>query len=410
MGAMGGMLGMGGGSGGTGVSGPTGAPIEATTNGGQIATAYNGTQDALAQQKALLEALQTQNGIQNQSNVYNQMQGIANGTGPNPARDMFNQATAANVANQAALMAGQRGAGANVGLMARQAGMQGGNIQQQAAGQGATLQSNQALNALGAMGNISGQQVANQMNATQANNAARQNEQQMLINAQQGYNTNQVQNQNSVNSANATMASGRAGQQPGAIGGLMNAAGPVLGNFFKTLGAAGGGLAGMGSSGMLSAGAGDAITTGGVAAGGMAAESAPIMMAAAEGGMIDKSAPLGPKSSFARHILNPNPPRMAEGGKVPALVAPGERYLPPSEVKAVAAGKKAPMQAGEKIQGTPKVGGAKNSYANDTVPKTLQEGGIVLPRSVTQSKDPAKKAAEFVSAILKRDALKKGKK
>jgi hypothetical protein len=96
---------------------------------------------------------------------------------------------------------------------------------------------------------------------------------------------------------------------------------------------------------------------------------------------------------------------MAEGGKVPAMLSPGERYLPPKEVKAVAKGEKSPMQAGEKIKGKPKVGGAKNSYANDVIPKTLEEGGIVLPRSVTQAKHPQWEAHKFVSAIL----AKKGK-
>jgi hypothetical protein len=39
----------------------------------------------------------------------------------------------------------------------------------------------------------------------------------------------------------------------------------------------------------------------------------------------------------------------AHGGKVPALVSPGERYLPPKEVKKVAKEGKDPIKAGEKI-------------------------------------------------------------
>ncbi len=84
--------------------------------------------------------------------VLAQQQGVANGTGPNPAQAMLNQATGQNVANQAALMAGQRGAGANVGLMARQAAQQGAGIQQNAAGQGAAMQAQQQMNALNSMG------------------------------------------------------------------------------------------------------------------------------------------------------------------------------------------------------------------------------------------------------------------
>lgn len=106
-------------------------------------------------------------------------------------------------------------------------------------------------------------------------------------------------------------------------------------------------------------------------------------------------APQGADAQFT----NPTPePAMAKGGKVPALVSPGERYLPPSEAKKVVEGKKSAMKAGEKIPGKPKVAGAKNSYANDTVPKTLQEGGIVIPRSVTQGKDAQSQAHKFVAA------------
>jgi hypothetical protein len=93
--------------------------------------------------------------------------------------------------------------------------------------------------------------------------------------------------------------------------------------------------------------------------------------------------------------------QLAQGGQVvPALVSPGEKYLNPREVEMVKKTGVNPMQVGEKIPGKPKVSGAKDSYANDTVPKTLEKGGIVLPRHVTQAKDPAKAAAKFVQGIL----------
>jgi hypothetical protein len=103
---------------------------------------------------------------------------------------------------------------------------------------------------------------------------------------------------------------------------------------------------------------------------------------------------------------------LAKGGRVgdpvPAMVSPGEKYLNPRDVQKVKSGAN-PMEVGEKIPGKPKVGGAKNSYANDTVPKTLEEGGIVLPRSVTQSKHPHWAAHKFVSEIMK-NKNKKAKK
>jgi hypothetical protein len=101
-------------------------------------------------------------------------------------------------------------------------------------------------------------------------------------------------------------------------------------------------------------------------------------------------------------------PPMAKGGKVPAMVSPGERYLPPEEVEKVVKGKKSPLKAGEKIPGKAKYKG--NDYRNDTVPKTLEEGGIVLPKSVMESKHPHWEAHKFVSAIMAKQGLKPGMK
>jgi hypothetical protein len=98
----------------------------------------------------------------------------------------------------------------------------------------------------------------------------------------------------------------------------------------------------------------------------------------------------------------------AHGGRVPALVSPGEKYLDPKDVEQVKQGKN-PMSVGEKIPGKPVVGGAKNSYANDIVRKDLEPGGIVLPRSVTQAKDPSSAAASFVAAVLQKQSTKKSK-
>lgn len=60
----------------------------------------------------------------------------------------------------------------------------------------------------------------------------------------------------------------------------------------------------------------------------------------------------------------------------------------------------AALRAGGSVPGKAAVRG--DSYSNDTVPAVLSPGEIVLPRSVTQSKDPAKHAAAFVAAIKKR--------
>ena len=87
----------------------------------------------------------------------------------------------------------------------------------------------------------------------------------------------------------------------------------------------------------------------------------------------------------------------AEGGQVPALVSPGEQYLPPKDVSKVKKGAN-PLSVGERIPGKPKVKG--NSYANDTVPKTLESGGIVIPNNIMQSKNPHFEAMKFVHATI----------
>ena len=198
------MLGLNGGINGTGQN------LTAGTNSAQLNTAYGGAQNSLQSQQALLNAIQGQNGLGNQSQIYNQLQGVVNGTGPNPAQAQLAQATGTNVANQAALMAGQRGAGANVGLMARQAAQQGANTQQQAAGQAATLQAQQSLGALGQAGNLANTQAANQIAATGANTQAQQNEQSMLQNAN-----------SSMNQQQAGLAGQQMQGQQGIIGGLL---------------------------------------------------------------------------------------------------------------------------------------------------------------------------------------------
>jgi hypothetical protein len=321
MGAIGGLLGLNGGINGSGFS--TSNPV----NGQQIGQSLSGTQNSMAAQNGLLNVLQQQGGIQNQNAVYNQLQGVANGTGPNPAQAMLNQSTGQNVANQAALMAGQRGASGNVGLMARQAAQQGANTQQQSVGQGAAMQAQQSLGAIGQAGALATQQAQQQIGQTNQNVASQQGLYGTQVGAQTGY-----------NQAQAGMESGQAGMMGGILGGAMSGLGSYMG------------------------------------------------MHKAEGGMIGS----GPQSAIGKY---------AKGGSVPAMVSPGEVWLPPQAVKEVAQGK-SPQAVGEKIGGTPAVPGAVDSYANDTVRKDLKVGGIVVPRSQAQSTDPEANSRKFVLETL----------
>jgi hypothetical protein len=400
---LGGLLGTAGGFNGTGVSAPS---TNNLVDPSQLTTAYTASQNGLAQQQALIQALQAQNGLQNQSNVYNQLANVAAGTGPNPAQAQLAQATGANTANQAALMAGQRGAQQNVGLIARQAAQQGATNQQNAAGQAATMQSQQQLNALGQMGGVANTQAQQQIGATQNYNQAAQNEQMGMLNAAAGLQSN-------VNSANAGLIGATMGQQASigssmssSIGSMMSMAGGGAvdsSNFQYTPQAPGidtGGplsavgqwfsqIANTGQKSQSKKSKPDNTTTG-------TADSSE--MAGGPSDTMDNSGGASPGGGMG----GDNGPTMqaAHGGRVPAMVSPGEQYLNPRQVKEVADGKKQPLKTGTRIPGKPKVGGAKNDYANDTVPKTLEEGGIVIPRSVTQGKNPHWEAMKFVHATM----------
>jgi hypothetical protein len=441
-----------------------GVPIAQGASTGQAQELYGQTQQGLAQQQAFINALSAQGGVQNQANVFNQLQNVAAGQGPNPAQAALAQATGANVANQAALMAGQRGAGANAGLLARQAAQQGAATQQQAAGQAATMQANQSLAAMGQLGNIAQQQVANQASALgqyqQGVGAARGD----ILGSINAQNQAAVSQQNAMNEANARIAAGNAQTQNqmgmGLISGAASAL-PGVGAFFKAHG---------GPIVEHHAMPEDAVVGSQqpTALGSMPVESAPSMPSTAStpksrvtqyltspssapassasptssdyayrmgqqvgtgvGTMINKglsaigegASAIGSKigdmfspapeatSGVGRMGQKMNAELMAHGGKVPAMLSPGEKYLSPKEAKEVAAEKKSLDQVGKKVPGKAKVKG--DSYENDVVPATLEKGGFVIPRSIMESDDPAEKAAAFVRAHMSRNVALKGKK
>jgi hypothetical protein len=148
----------------------------------------------------------TSGAIGAEQNLSNQYAQLANGQGPNAAQGMLGQATGQNVANQAALQAGQRGSSGNVGLMARQIGQQGASTQQQAAGQAASLQSQQALNALGAEGQLQGS-IASQGLGEQAQGATVLGTGSGALNAQNATLVNNYSQAQALNQATAAQNS-----------------------------------------------------------------------------------------------------------------------------------------------------------------------------------------------------------
>lgn len=409
MGAIGGVFGLSGGQNGTGVSGPEQANLQTAVDPAQTATSYAQNQSALGQQQGLLNALQAQNGLQNQSQVYGQLQGIANGTGPNPAQAMLNQQTGQNIQNQAALMAGQRGAGANVGLMARQAGQQGGALQQQAVGQGATMQANQSLNAIGQAGNIANNQVANQIGATGAMTAAQQAEQSNLLNALSARNTAQAGSQSSVNAGNTALANTTMQGQQALIGGVMNnlGGGAIMG---KAMGGDVGSIGGDGGiplQGAINAPApqqGPASSFGqflsNVGTGGVIQQApsetttdsgADALYKGASGASLGGDSDSGGGGGIMGLLS-----LLAKGGQVsrqmiPVVVSPGEKIIPPGNVSKAAGGK----VDGKRVPGKAMVPG--DSEKNDVVKTKLPAGSIVVPRTKSKNK---KDSAAFVRMTL----------
>ncbi len=108
-----GLLGTAGGANGTGFAGPESAHIDAPSSSQQAVQSYDQAQSGIAQQQAFLNALQPGGlqAAQSQQNLLSQLGDQSQGLGPNPAMAQLNQSTGQNVANQAALMAGQRGSG-----------------------------------------------------------------------------------------------------------------------------------------------------------------------------------------------------------------------------------------------------------------------------------------------------------
>ncbi len=209
----------------------------ANTLGAQVPGAM-ANQQTLAQQ--LLGQNQSGQAMSNQSALANQLMMQAQGQGPNPAAQALNNATGANMQQQAALMAGQRGAGANPALLARMASQQGAGIEQNAIGQNAVMQAQQqiaaqqqlaalsnqqmgqTLNAQGQLAGLSSNQIQQTQGAQQAASQAGLSQEEILQRANQAANNANVAMQSNLNDVNAGISSGNAKNQATGITGLLS--------------------------------------------------------------------------------------------------------------------------------------------------------------------------------------------
>ena len=400
MSAVSGLLGTAGGTNGTGFN------VQTPVSNQQVQNALTTGTQALQQQQGLAQQYTPagQQALASQQQLLAQLSQEAQGQGPNPALNQLAQATGANTSNQAALMAGQRGASQNAGLIARQAAQQGAQNQQQAAGQAATLSAQQQLANQQQLAAQQAQLTGQQMGAQSTYTQAAQGNQNALLNAIGGQNATQ-----------AGLAQTQMQGQQNLLGGLLGAAGSGLGVLSK---AEGGPIHGYDVGGpvnsqqvngpqsafgqflkgksQLTQGAAQFGQGLGQAVGSMFKPSAPKPQTMA-GGPADTTSNTQQQSPGAQTASDIPMMQAAEGGNVPAMVSPGEQYLEPDDVKKVKQGAN-PLAVGERIPGKPKYPG--NDYRNDTVRKDLKEGGLVIPNKVMQSKTPAWDAMKFVHAHM----------
>jgi len=202
------------------------ANTQAGTNAAQLNQAYTGVQGAMSQEQALANALQP-GGTQaasSQQDLLAALTAEAQGKGPNPAQAALNQNTANNIAQTAALMAGQRGAGTNVGGIARAVGQQGAATQQQAVGQEATMQAQQQLAAQQQEQAQQEAMIAESGQTTNTLNQQQQNEQNILQNANTSFNNAQVGMQENMNNVNAATSAANQNMAGNIFGGILSGA------------------------------------------------------------------------------------------------------------------------------------------------------------------------------------------
>lgn len=211
------------------------ADIQNGTNANQLNQSYQGVNNALDEQGNIVNTLrpQVQGAVTNQNNLATQLYGMTQGTGPNPAKAQLAEATAANVAQTGAQMAGARGANQNVGLMARQIGAQGAETQQKAVGQAATMQAEQQIAAQNNLANLSNNQISQTGQAVTGQNSVQQNEQSILQNANTSANNARVAMQSNMNNNNAQTSAANQNMAANTFGGITSAASGLSSMFAK---------------------------------------------------------------------------------------------------------------------------------------------------------------------------------
>lgn len=414
-------------TGGTNASTNFGTSVAAPLTGG-----LTGLSAALTTQNQFNAAAPTQIGTvgAQQAQLAGQLGAESAGGGPNPAQLQYQQ-NAQQIAQQQAATNAQNRA-INPGLAARLSGNQAIQAQQQAAGNAAAQQAQQQLAAQAQMAGLTGQEQQGALAAQNINAQVAQNNVNSVNNTEGGLFS-------SIGSIAGLFAEGGEVHKMaygGGAGSISDPGGPNLSNTNALpdyssglMGGAGKGKSGSSASApSVNGGLGSnpfgisgvssqpvtapmsAVPALGSSVGlGMPAAPPSLNPTYAHGGSVPMhgeghfGAPMqknydkgGPVSAVGQWL---NTTSMAKGGKphkakadVPAMVSPGEQLLEPEQAQAVVDGKANPLKIGERVPGKAKVKG--DSLKNDTVPKMLKDGGMVIPRETV--KMGPEKAAAFV--------------
>lgn len=421
-------------------------PLMASTNENRNNFLWDQNKAQVLQNQDFVNALSAQGGIQNQSNIFgqqqafaNQLQDQANGNGPNPALAQLANTTGQNVSQQAALMGSQRGAGANAGLIARQAAMQGAGIQQQSAGQAAVLRAQQQIAAQQAlqqqqamMGQMSTQQVAQQQAARNAANSYAGGLYNSDLNAIGQWNNALVSMKSNQNNANADIANTNAMGQQQMFGGFMSGlSGAGATSSMPSMGSMGGGSGGGGEAagGAAAAAYRGGMVSKGYADGGEVSDDFNIGSQFNKGPTyslmgqpqtsnyslgLEGDTSFSEPQSFAAKMLaqldNSQKKPQEQLASIPQGMNPGAAAMRKGgydQGKAIRTLATMGFGAsdGGKVPGKPQMGG--NDPKNDTVPAMLSPGEIVIPKSITESANAPDKAKLFVEAVLKKHGMRK---
>lgn len=300
----------------------------------------------------------------NIQSIEGQLQGVANGTGPNPALAQLQQTTDQNNAQNAGFIASQKGI--DPALAARLAAQNAGRQNQQAAGEAATMQANQQLGALSAYGNLAG-------------------------NTQSGIQAGI----NSANTANSGVAQQNARGQFGLLNGL-GAAGLTLGGY-----AGGGEVQKLAPGGMANPFAGGSSM--GQFLGQSNANANSYISSIGSGQDVAQM------SLKEKPKAKPDEPTEIRSDAATQAAVPftstdtsmpfGTSIAPTPLSPMMAGGGEANLKEGGPVPGKAEVKG--DSYENDTVPAMLSPKEIVIPRHITMAGDKAPElAAEFVRKEL----------